>query len=215
MINKQVLIVVKSLLFLLTISLHSLAQVGINKEVLNPNRATVEQLMDIPGITKEIAQFIKENRPYLDMLALDKHLRPHMEDEMRAQVYQKLFVPLNLNSSSREEILLIPNLGEKMAHEFEEYRPYVKLAQFRREIGKYVDDVEVARLEQYVFVPIELNTASKEEILSIPGVGDRMLHEFEEYRPYKSIEQFRREIGKYVDDKELSRLERYVYLKTD
>jgi radical SAM superfamily enzyme with C-terminal helix-hairpin-helix motif len=100
-----------------------------------------------------------------------------------------------------------------MAHEFEEYRPYVKIAQFRREMAKYVNDAEVARLEQFVFVPIELNTASDEEIRSIPGVGDRMLHEFKEYRPYKSMEQFHREIGKYVDDDELARLARYVYLK--
>ena len=39
-----------------------------------------------------------------------------------------------------------------------------------------------------------------------------MLHEFMEYRPYESMEQFRREIGKYVDDEELARLERYVTL---
>ncbi len=99
-----------------------------------------------------------------------------------------------------------------MRHEFEEYRPYVALAQFRREIGKYVDEEEVARLEQYVFVPINLNTASDEAILSIPGVGNRMLREFKEYRPYDSIERFRREIGKYVSDEEVARLERYVTL---
>ena len=40
-----------------------------------------------------------------------------------------------------------------------------------------------------------------------------MAHEFEEYRPYKNLSQFRKEIGKYVDDKELMRLERLVYLK--
>jgi predicted DNA-binding helix-hairpin-helix protein len=99
-----------------------------------------------------------------------------------------------------------------MLGEFKEYRPYRALAQFRREIGTYVDDKELARLEQYVFVPINLNTATDEDILSIPGVGKRMLHEFKEYRPYKSIEQFRREIGKYVNDRELARLERYVTL---
>jgi hypothetical protein len=38
----------------------------------------------------------------------------------------------------------------RMAHEFEEYRPYTSLEQFRREIGKYVDAAEVARLESYV-----------------------------------------------------------------
>jgi hypothetical protein len=40
-----------------------------------------------------------------------------------------------------------------MAHEFEEYRPWTSVEQFRREIGKYVDKAEVARLEQYVSIP--------------------------------------------------------------
>jgi len=44
-----------------------------------------------------------------------------------------------------------------MVREFLEYQPYAALTQFRKEIGKYVDDREVARLEQYVFVPINLN----------------------------------------------------------
>ena len=51
------------------------------------------------------------------------------------------------------------------------------------------------------------------EILLIPGVGDRMAHEFEEYRPYDGIERFRREIGKYVDANEVARLEQYVTIK--
>lgn len=84
------------------------------------------------------------------------------------------------------------------------------MAQFRREIGKYVDENEVARLAQFVFVPIDLNSASDEVILSIPGLGQRMLHEFKEYRPYRNIAQFRREIGKYVSDDEVARFERYI-----
>ncbi|HSG63884.1 MAG TPA: hypothetical protein VLD39_02745, partial [Gammaproteobacteria bacterium] len=92
----------------------------------------------------------------------------------------------------------------------EEYRPYTSLEQFRREIGKYVDAAEVARLEQYVFVPLDLNGASREANMTIPGMTARMAHEFEEYRPYTSLEQFRREIGKYVDANEVARLERYV-----
>jgi hypothetical protein len=40
-----------------------------------------------------------------------------------------------------------------------------------------------------------------------------MRHEFEEYRPYTGMEQFRREIGKYVDDEEVARLERYVMIR--
>ena len=44
-------------------------------------------------------------------------------------------------------------LGNRMLREFKEYRPYTSLAQFHREIGKYVDATELARLEQYVSVP--------------------------------------------------------------
>ena len=45
------------------------------------------------------------------------------------------------------------------------------------------------------------------------SMGPRLLHEFKEYRPYDSIEQFRREIGKYVSEEEVSRLERFVTLE--
>ncbi len=62
-------------------------------------------------------------------------------------------------------------------------------------------------------VPININTATDAEILAIPGMGPRMLREFKEYRPYTSIEQFRREIGKYVDKAEVARLEQYIVIK--
>jgi DNA uptake protein ComE-like DNA-binding protein len=62
-------------------------------------------------------------------------------------------------------------------------------------------------------VKININTATDAQILAIPGVGPRMLREFKEYRPYTSIEQFRREIGKYVDKAEVARLEQYIYIK--
>ena len=51
---------------------------------------------------------------------------------------------------------------------------------FHREIDKYVDDAELARLEQYVFVPIDLNTATDADILTIPGLGARMVREFKD-----------------------------------
>jgi DNA uptake protein ComE-like DNA-binding protein len=136
-----------------------------------------------------------------------------LNEAQRDESYARLFLPINLNTASRAEIMLIPGMSERMAHEFEEYRPYTSLEQFRREIGKYVDAAEVARLEQYVFVPLDLNSATSEAFLTIPGVGARMVHEFEEYRPYQSMEQFRREIGKYVDENEVARLERYMTIR--
>jgi radical SAM superfamily enzyme with C-terminal helix-hairpin-helix motif len=165
------------------------------------------------AISEDLASLIEAGRPYLTALELHAAVSGAAAGEALDGVYRAVFVPINLNSATREEILLVPGVGERMAHEFEEYRPYVSMAQFRREMGKYVDDVEVDRLAGFVFVPIDLNTASQEEILSIPGVGERMLHEFEEYRPYADVAQFQREIGKYVDDAELARLARFVEIR--
>jgi DNA uptake protein ComE-like DNA-binding protein len=147
------------------------------------------------------------------MTEVDALLGATLAKEQRVALYPSVFLHINLNTASREDILLVPGIGNRMLREFIEYRPYKAITQFRREMGKYVDDKEVARMEQYVFVPIDLNTASDADILTIPGLGNRMLREFKEYRPYKSMEQFRREIGKYVNAKELARLERYVEIR--
>jgi len=189
------------------------AQVGKNQGLVNPNLAGQEELAKIPGLTKAAVDAILSGRPFLSMTDLHAALSPHVAKDGLDALYRALWVPINLNTASRDEILLIPSAGPRMAREFNEYRPYRALAQFHREIGKYVNDEELARLEQYVFVPIDLNTASDDAILSIPGVGQRMLREFKEYRPYTNIAQFRREIGKYVNDKEVARLERYVEVR--
>ena len=197
----------------LCLSTSAFSQVGNNSSVLNPNLAAEAELAAIPHISNALAKTIIENRPYLNMTDFNTLLAKTLNDDQAGEVYITLFVPINLNIATDEEILMVPGVGNKMRHEFDEYRPYRALTQFRREIGKYVDDEELARLEKYVFVPINLNDASDEAIQSIPGVGSRMLREFKEYRLYTNIVQFRKEIGKYVDDKELARLERYVLVK--
>ncbi len=200
-------------LFMILFASPAQPQVGKNQGVLNPNLAGPAELSALPHLSLSVVENIIERRPFLDMSAFHAFLRQSLTDAQLANLYPTLFIPINLNTASRAEILLVPGVGPRMAHEFEEYRPYRALAQFRREIGKYVEDDELARLEQFVFVPIDLNTASDEDILSIPGVGPRMLHEFKEYRPYRRIEQFRREIGKYVTEQEVARLERYVTIR--
>jgi DNA uptake protein ComE-like DNA-binding protein len=187
-------------------------QAGRRGDVLDVNTASEKQLLSVPGLTPALVKSVIERRPFLALTDLDMLLGQSLGREQRTEVYRRLFLQINLNTASDAEILVIPGLGQRMLGEFKEYRPYRALAQFRREIGKYVDDKELARLEQYVFVPINLNTATDADILSIPGIGQRMLGEFKEYRPYKAIQQFRREIGKYVDEKEVARLERYVTL---
>jgi DNA uptake protein ComE-like DNA-binding protein len=187
------------------------AQVG-TSSLLNPNLASKDELV-AAGLDAAAAQAVMDQRPFLGMVPFHALVGAKLDQAKREALYRKMFIPLNLNTASKEEILLVPGVGNRMLHEFEEYRPYKALAQFHREIGKYVDDAELARLAQYVFVPLDLNTATREDFLTIPGVGDRMVREFLEYRPYKDLAQFRREIGKYVNDREVARLERYVVIR--
>ena len=192
----------------------SVAEAQVAKGLVDPSVAVESDLLALPHMTPAIAKATLEKRPFLSILEWDAFLAAQgLSEAQRAEVYAKAFVHINLDTASGPEILLIPGAGKRMAREFAEYRPWGSFARFDKEIGKYVDATQVARLKQYTFIPIDLNSASDEDMLSIPGLGPRMLREFKEYRPYKTIEQFRKEIGKYVDKKEVARLERYVTIR--
>jgi DNA uptake protein ComE-like DNA-binding protein len=118
--------------------------------ILDANTASTEELTGLAELNETLVETILVNRPYETIGALNELLSQSLDADTLESLYGKLFVPLKLNSASDSDIQLIPGVGRKMAHEFEEYRPYTRMEQFRREIGKYVDEQEVARLEQYV-----------------------------------------------------------------
>jgi DNA uptake protein ComE-like DNA-binding protein len=129
------------------------AQVGKPVTIVDANLVTEAELAKLPNMNAALAKAVVAKRPLKTVKDLDNALSS-LTKEQRTELYGKLFVPINLNTATDEEILLIPGLGNRMLREFKEYRPYAALAQFHREIGKYVDDKELARLEQYVFVPV-------------------------------------------------------------
>ena len=119
-------------------------------DFLDPDGAPRDELLALPGMDSAGADALIAGRPYATMVAVDSVLAPHLSETERDTVYTRLWKPIDLNTASEQEILLIPGVGARMQHEFEEYRPYASMEVFRREIGKYVDDAEVARLERYV-----------------------------------------------------------------
>ena len=120
------------------------------QEMVNPETASREQLLQVTHIDEPLADALIAGRPFADMVAVDAVLAASLSEEQRADVYRTLWKPMDLNTASREEILLIPDVDPRMPHEFDEYRPYTDIEQFRTEIGKYVDADEVARYEKYV-----------------------------------------------------------------
>ena len=119
-------------------------------DILDANTATVDEMAGLPHMDSELAKAVVSNRPYATIGVLHEVLGADLDDDQLTELYAHLFVPINLNTADEMHILLIPGVGKRMAHEFEEYRPYSSIEQFRREMGKYVDEAEVARLEQYV-----------------------------------------------------------------
>lgn len=121
--------------------------------LVNPNDASEAQLLAltaVAGANPDLVSAIAEARPFENAQTMDAFLSTYMGEEARALVYAKMFIPMNLNTTPEADFQIIPGVGKKMAHEFEEYRPYKDMAQFDKEISKYVDAEELARLRQYV-----------------------------------------------------------------
>ena len=122
-------------------------------EIVNVNTATEAALAALPHMNAARAKALTGKRPFATVSAFDMFLVGQGLTRMQiGEFYMRAFVPLDLNSATREEIMLIPGVGTRMAREFLEYRPYKAMDQFRREIGKYVSKDEVARLERYVTI---------------------------------------------------------------
>ncbi|WP_370190954.1 hypothetical protein [Qipengyuania sp.] len=118
--------------------------------VLDASTATADQLAGVEGVSAELAAAIVAGQPYASVTDLHAKLLEMVSAEEAAKILESVFVPVNLNTATKEELKLIPGMTEKMEHEFEEYRPYADMSEFDREIGKYVDEAEVARFRNYV-----------------------------------------------------------------
>jgi DNA uptake protein ComE-like DNA-binding protein len=211
---KPRLMPVVGLLILCTFTVAARAQVGKSLGVVDANTAAEKDLLAMPGMTPAIVKGMIERRPFASITDLHAYLlSQNLTREQAMAFYEKAFVHINLNTATPEELLLVPGAGKRMVHEFAEYRPWKTYAQFDKEIGKYVGAEHAAKLAQYTFIPVRLNSATDTDILSIPNAGPRMAREFKEYRPWKTKEQFMKEIGKYVGAKEAERLWRYVVIE--
>ena len=123
-------------------------------KLVDVNLATEIELQQLPNMTPAIAKGMVARRPFKTVLELNKLLLDQKLTPAQAKVfYGKAFVPINLNTGTKDEFLLIPGVGARMSAEFAEYRPWKTWAQFDKEIGKYVGQPETDRLKLYFFIP--------------------------------------------------------------
>ncbi len=117
---------------------------------------------------------------------------------------------INLNTATDVEFKTVPGVGDRMAHEFDEYRPYASITQFRREMGKYVDADVIAGYEEYVFVPVDMNASDAATLAQLPGVDETEAQMLIDARPFGSQEQFMDALAPMMSDKERAGVATYL-----
>lgn len=110
----------------------------------------------------------------------------------------------NMNTASESDFMTIPGVGERMVREFLEYRPYNSIVQFRREIGKYVDESQVTEYEKYVFVPVDPNNSDAQTMMQLPGVDQSVVDELDLIKPFQSKDDFVAALSEYVTPQQLA-----------
>lgn len=118
---------------------------------------------------------------------------------------------LNLNTVSGDELTAgIPNFPSRMIREFQEYRPYVSIQQFRKEIGKYVDDSQLAEYEKYVYVPISYNISDSATLQQIPGLDATEAEALIAGRPYGTQGDFLTKLSEHISTDEVEIAKTYL-----
>ncbi|MBI1259959.1 MAG: hypothetical protein GC204_21025 [Chloroflexi bacterium] len=120
---------------------------------------------------------------------------------------------LNLNTLTNDELLAtIPGFSSRMVREFQEYRPYVSILQFRKEIGKYVDQPQVTEWEQYVYVPVVPNDSDQATLMQLPGVDETIADALIAARPYATDQDFLDALEAQVTPEEFAQSSCYLDL---
>ena len=130
-----------------------------------------------------------------------------------AQVAKSLGVK-DVNTMTEAELAAAPNLTPAIAKAIIAKRPFASITELNALLlAQGLTAEQAMAVYPKAFVHINLNTATPEEILLVPGAGRRMVREFPEYRPWKTWAQFDREIGKYVGGAEnAQKLGQYTFI---
>jgi len=149
--DRSVGAIVAILSLVLVLASPAAAQVG---KLIDPNMASESELQSLPHMTPDIVKAMIAKRPFKTVVELNQFLvEQKLTPDQAKEFYRKAFVPINLNTGTKPEFLLIPGVGPRMSGEFEEYRPWKTWTQFDKEIGKYVGQQETDRLKQYFYLP--------------------------------------------------------------
>jgi len=119
----------------------------------------------------------------------------------------------DVNTITEAEVAALPGLTSAIAKALVAKRPFNSITDLNAFLlAQGLTQEQASAVYAKAVVHLNLNTATNEEILLVPGAGRRMAREFPEYRPWKTYAQFDREIGKYVGPEATAKLAQYTFI---
>lgn len=190
----------------------------------NLNLITSDQILAIPSAGNQMTREFPEYRPYTTIAQFRQEIGKYVGNDVTAGYEQYVFVPIDPAQVDEATLATLPGADADKAAQLAKGVPYASDDAFLQAVAAVVSPEQAAAIPMYLasknqpsvtWVKFNLNKASDDQFKTIPGVGDQMVKEFNEYKPYASIKTFRTEIGKYVDSSTVAGYERYVYVPVD
>lgn len=121
---------------------------------------------------------------------------------------------VNPNEVTEAQLAAIKGLAEADVAAIVNGRPFASMSDLNAAISDGKEPRVLRAIYNVMFIKVGLNTGSEDDYKLIPSTLSprHLAHEFEEYRPYNSIDDFAREMKKYVSAAEVENLKRYVTL---
>ena len=121
---------------------------------------------------------------------------------------------INPNEATAAQLAGIEGLSETDIAAIVAGRPFSTMSSLDAILSAGKEASEIRALYSKLFIKVGLNTGAEADYKLIPSslTPRHLAHEFDEYRPYTSLEDFAREMSKYVSDAEVENLKRYVTL---
>jgi DNA uptake protein ComE-like DNA-binding protein len=185
------------------------AQVGEN--IMDMNAVTEAQLERLPNMTPDLTKGLLGGRPFADITKLNTFLLENQKltPVRAAEIYRKVFVHVDLNNAPIEQLRLIPGITDTAPRDIMAKRPWKSLAQFNIDFAKAASPALADRWVQYLFIQMNANSASDQDLATIPGGGTKATAEIKAHRPYSSKQQFETEVGKGLGAPEAARISRF------
>jgi DNA uptake protein ComE-like DNA-binding protein len=126
----------------------------------------------------------------------------------------KSFGVTDANTIAEKDLAALPHMTPAIAKAMVAKRPFNSITELNSFLlAQGLTAEQAMELYPKAFVHINLNAATTDEILLVPGAGKKMTIEFPEYRPWKTWAQFDRQIGKYIGGAEnAQKLAQYTFI---